>query len=246
MRHRQNLGNKKNKNFIKHLFSFKRVFNFALFFFKMTKKETIIQSALKLFSTKGFEGTSVREIASDAGVNVAMINYYFTSKENLFKSVVEYRAMFMTGFLSDLIHNKNLSAIEKVDAVIDQTIEKKLSNTEFNHILHRELSLDHRPQLRDAISDIILKNIIPVKAIIREGIKSGEFKNVDIELTITTVTGTIHYLLNSDIICRKILGKKEGFTPIQKKHLKKRLSAHLKQLMRSHLLKSKKIFLKRK
>jgi len=212
----------------------------------MTKKEIIIQSALKLFSAKGFEGTSVREIASDAGVNVAMINYYFTSKENLFKSVVEYRAMFLTGFLSDLIHNKNLSAIEKVDAVIDQTIEKKLSNTEFNHILHRELSLDHRPQLRDAISDIILKNIIPVKAIIREGIKSGEFKNVDIELTITTVTGTIHYLLNSDIICRKILGKKEGFTPIQKKHLKKRLSAHLKQLMRSHLLKSKKIFLKRK
>ena len=142
----------------------------------MNKKETIIQSALKLFSAKGFEGTSVREIASDAGVNVAMINYYFTSKENLFKSVVEYRAMFLTGFLSDLIHNKNLSAIEKVDAVIDQTIEKKLSNTEFNHILHRELSLDHRPQLRDAISDIILKNIIPVKAIIKEGIKSGEFK----------------------------------------------------------------------
>jgi len=65
-------------------------------------------------------------------------------------------------------------------------------------------------------------------------------------LTITTVTGTIHYLLNSDIICRKILGKKKGFTPIQNKHLKKRLSAHLKQLMRSHLLKSKKIFLKRK
>jgi hypothetical protein len=32
MRHRQNLGTKKTKNFIKHLFSFKRVFNFALFF----------------------------------------------------------------------------------------------------------------------------------------------------------------------------------------------------------------------
>ena len=50
----------------------------------MTKKETIIESAIKLFSTKGFEGTSVREIASDAGVNVAMINYYFESKEKLF------------------------------------------------------------------------------------------------------------------------------------------------------------------
>ena len=207
-------------------------------FFKMAKKETIIQSALKLFSTKGFEGTSVREIASDAGVNVAMINYYFTSKENLFKSVVEYRALFLKGILADLINNKNLSAIEKVDAVIDQTIERKFSNAEFNHILHRELSLQHRPQLREAISDIIMKNLIPVKGIIKQGIKSGEFKDVDIELTITTVSGTIHYLLNSDIICRKILGKKEGFTPFQNKQLKKRLSAHLKQLMRSHLLKN--------
>ena len=63
----------------------------------MAKKETIIESALQLFSTKGFEGTSVREIAADAGVNVAMINYYFGSKEKLFESVVEYRASFLKG-----------------------------------------------------------------------------------------------------------------------------------------------------
>jgi AcrR family transcriptional regulator len=81
--------------FIKHLFSFKQLFNFAHVFEKMDKKEKIIQSATKLFSTQGFEGTSVREIASDAGVNVAMINYYFGSKEKLFESVVEYRAAFL-------------------------------------------------------------------------------------------------------------------------------------------------------
>jgi AcrR family transcriptional regulator len=203
----------------------------------MTKKEIIIESALNLFSTKGFEGTSVREIAADAEVNVAMINYYFGSKENLFESVVEYRASFLKGIFEDLINNTSLSSIEKIDVIIDQTIERKLSNSQFHHILHRELSLEHRPQLREAISDILLKNMAPMKTIIKNGIKDGEFKQVDIELTLTTLLGTIHYLLTSDIMCRKILGKKEGFSPFQNKQLKKRLSEHTKQLMRAHLLK---------
>jgi AcrR family transcriptional regulator len=205
----------------------------------MTTKETIIESALKLFSTKGFEGTSVREIAADADVNVAMINYYFGSKESLFESVVEYRASFLKGLFADLINNTSLSSIEKIDFIIDQTIERKLSNTQFHHILHRELSLEHRPQLRDAISNILLKNMDPVKTILKNGIKNGEFKEVDIELTIATMMGAVHYLLTSDIMCRKILGKKEGFSPFHNKALIKRLSGHMKQLMRSHLLKNK-------
>ena len=219
------------------MFSFKQVFNFAPLFKKMTKKQTIIESALKLFIAKGFEGTSVREIASDAGVNVAMINYYFVSKEKLFESVVEYRASFLQGIFTELVNNTKLTPIEKIDIVIDQTIERKFSNSEFHHLLHRELSLEHRPQLRNAISDILLKNMKQVKKIIQNGIKDGVFKPVDIELTLTTMLGTIHYLLTSDTMCRKILDKKEGFRAFQNKQLKKRLSEHTKQLMRSHLLK---------
>src|SRR5690348_7129302 len=122
----------------------------------MNKKEIIIESAIKLFSTKGFEGTSVRDIASDAGVNVAMINYYFGSKEKLFESVVEHRASFLKGMLAELINNKDLTPIEKIDIIIDQTIERKFSNSQFHHLLHRELSLTRRPQLKNAISDILL------------------------------------------------------------------------------------------
>lgn len=203
----------------------------------MDKKEIIIQSALKLFSTKGFEGTSVREIATDANVNVAMINYYFVSKEKLFESVVEYRTAFLQGVFTELIHNKNLTPIEKIDVIIDKTIERKFSNSSFHHLLHRELSLELRPQLRKAITGILLKNLNSIKTIIQNGINDGVFKPVDVELTITTLFGTIHYLLISDVMCQKILGKPKGFSPFQNKKLKERLSAHTKQLMRAHLLK---------
>ena len=45
------------------------------------KKEHIINHAVELFAEKGFEGTSIRDLAARAEVNVAMVNYYFGSKE---------------------------------------------------------------------------------------------------------------------------------------------------------------------
>lgn len=203
----------------------------------MKKKEVILESAIKLFSENGYDGTSVRDIASAAGVNVAMISYYFGSKEKLFESMVEYRASFLKTIFSKLVSNMELSSIEKIDIVIDQTIERKFSNSQFHHLLHRELSMEARPQCKEVISDILLKNLSHVKSIIKKGIANGEFNPVDVELTITTLIGTIHYLLTSDTMCRKILGKKEGFNPFQNAQLKKRLSEHTKKLARSFLLK---------
>ena len=55
----------------------------------MAKKtsELILEIASKLFSQKGFNGTSIREIASKAKVNISAISYHFESKENLFLQV---------------------------------------------------------------------------------------------------------------------------------------------------------------
>jgi TetR/AcrR family transcriptional regulator len=51
-------------------------------------KEKILNSALLLFADKGFEGASTREIAEAAGVNHALIKYYFGNKEQLWQAAV--------------------------------------------------------------------------------------------------------------------------------------------------------------
>lgn len=51
-------------------------------------KSKILEAGRVLFATKGFEGTSIREIAAAAGVNLAAINYHFSSKENLLQEVL--------------------------------------------------------------------------------------------------------------------------------------------------------------
>ena len=51
-------------------------------------KDKILEGARLLFSQNGFDGTSIREIAKSAEVNVASVNYHFDSKENLFHEIL--------------------------------------------------------------------------------------------------------------------------------------------------------------
>jgi AcrR family transcriptional regulator len=202
----------------------------------MDRRQTILAATMKLFGQKGFEGTSVREIAAEAEVNPAMISYYFGSKEKLFESLVEQRAAFLKGVFAEIVNNSNLSKIEKLYIVIDSYVDRIFISPQFHHLLHRELSLERRPQMKDAIAEILLRNFVSVKKIIEDGVESGEFKKVDTELTIASIVGTISYLLSSEVMCRKMLQKNKDFNPYNNRKLKERISKFLKELMRSHLL----------
>jgi AcrR family transcriptional regulator len=202
----------------------------------MSKKNSILNVALDLFGHKGFEGTSVREIALRSKVNLAMINYYFGSKEKLFESVVELKANFLKELFEKLLDDPKLSAIEKMDVVIDSYVNRIFANPLFNHILHRELSLDMRTQMHEKIIEILLRNVQIIKKIITGGIATGVFRKVDPELTVATIIGTINQLVMSEELCRKLIQKNKVFNLYQSKKFRERVSNHLKQLVRFHLL----------
>ena len=56
---------------------------------KLKTKEILLNTAERLFAVKGFESTSIRDIVSDAGLSVALINYHFGSKKELIKAVID-------------------------------------------------------------------------------------------------------------------------------------------------------------
>ena len=56
---------------------------------KQDSKTRIIEVASVLFSERGFEGASIRELSRLAEVNISAINYYFSSKENLYLEVIK-------------------------------------------------------------------------------------------------------------------------------------------------------------
>ncbi|MFT3932056.1 MAG: TetR family transcriptional regulator [Chitinophagaceae bacterium] len=200
------------------------------------KKEHIINHAIELFAEKGFEGTSVRDLAARAGVNVAMVNYYFGSKEKLFEHMVQIKANYTRGVLDEIAKNPNYTEIEKIEKVIETYMGKLFTNRKFHRVLHQEMLMNRNESLQEAIVETLYPNSLIIKNILESGMKKGVFKKVDAPLVIATLMGTINQVLLSKRMCNKLLGKEAGYIPYEDPRFGKRLSDHLKQLMHAYLL----------
>ncbi|MDC3412670.1 forespore capture DNA-binding protein RefZ [Aquibacillus sp. 3ASR75-11] len=106
-------------------------------------KRKVMDAACRLFYSKGYHGTSVREIAKKATVNVSLINYYFQSKQGLLESaVVHYYEEYLKKIEEEMIQSENLSSFEQLKRVIAIIIQYKQERHQFTCFIQRELTLD--------------------------------------------------------------------------------------------------------
>ena len=203
------------------------------------KKSHIINIAIELFSKNGFEGTSMRDLASAAGVNIAMINYYFGSKEKLFEAIVEGRSEKSRKELEELANDPSLSAMQKMDRVIEMHVSKVLEKRHFHKVLQNEVMLNKRPDLNIAIGNIFKKNSILIRGIVSEGIEKGEFNPVDDGLVVSSIVGTINHVFLSRTVCNLVFEPSTEYEDTyDDPKVKERVIQHLKQLMRVYLVKN--------
>ena len=66
------------------------------------RREQILQTALKLFAARGFDGTSTRQIAKEAGITEGLIFHYFPTKASLLTAILEDRLEGRKAFRSEL------------------------------------------------------------------------------------------------------------------------------------------------
>lgn len=81
-------------------------------------KERILRVAVKLFASQGYGATGMRELASSAGVNLAMINYFFGSKKGLLKEIL---ADFLAGYI--VIAERELRGEGSLQAKLERFIQ---------------------------------------------------------------------------------------------------------------------------
>lgn len=75
----------------------------------MSENETkirILEVATELFARHGFEGASIREIAREAGVNLAAVNYHFQNKQNLYYRVMDANCLRMEADIAEMAHDQ--------------------------------------------------------------------------------------------------------------------------------------------
>lgn len=154
------------------------------------KKIGILQVAEKLFSEKGFDGTSVRDIAKESGVNVAMISYYFGSKEKLLAALILYRTADFKIEIESLLSEKR-DFLEKADAIVELVIQRIHRNRRMYKIIHFEYPrLDRKIDFENYV-ERKKENFNLIKSFVEEGQQAGVFsKNLNIPLIVPTILGT--------------------------------------------------------
>ena len=147
---------------------------------EQTTEEKILEAASEVFTEKGFTGTRTRDIAEKAGINLALLNYYFRSKEKLFEQVMKIKVVLLFGKIFPILSNEKTSLEEKID----------LASEKYFEILSKNPNL---PLF--VISEIQKKNsnitkIIPVNKIFENSVIIKQIKEKRPEIN------PLHYLVN--------------------------------------------------
>jgi AcrR family transcriptional regulator len=200
------------------------------------KQLQIIEAAEKLFAAKGFNGTSVRDIAETADVNLAMISYYFGSKEKLFEAMFAYRSEFFKLQLESMVQNRELGPMEKMHQLIDQYIEKLTNQQCFHRIMVREQMMNNNEFITAQIHDLKIRNQALINQLINEGQEKGVFKNdVDIQLLMMTMIGTVSQLVTTQHFYKEVKGLQSLSEEEFQQHIRTKLSEHLKKIFKAIL-----------
>lgn len=93
-----------------------------------TTEEKIKEAARKVFTEKGYAATRTRDIAQEAGMNIALLNYYFRSKEKLYNIIMQETMTSFFGGLKIIINNPNTNLLQKLDELVVHYINILQSN----------------------------------------------------------------------------------------------------------------------
>ena len=198
------------------------------------KQIKILEVAEVLFSEKGFDGTSIRDISKEAKINIAMISYYFGSKERLLEALIIHRTSDLKMQLDHLLL-ENLEPLEKVNKLIELYINHVNCNNLIYRILHFEFTSKKRSFTHEAFTELKKGNLKSLEAIIVEGQTKGVFrKDIVIPLITPTILGTFfHFHMNKPFFENLLELRTEA---LYNNYIKTILTKHIQQTIKALLI----------
>jgi len=108
----------------------------------LSTEEKIKEAARTVFTKKGYAATKTRDIAEEAGLNLALLNYYFRSKEKLFELIMAEKIQQLFSSLAPALNNRDTSLEEKMDWIAANYIEMLLKNPDLPLFVLSEIRND--------------------------------------------------------------------------------------------------------
>ncbi len=154
-------------------------------------KQKLMEAALEVFTEKGFAGASTREIVEKSGVTKPTLYYYFGSKENLYRTLIEEDVNFFNQGLKEIADSEG-DPVAKLLRVVEQRIEYSRRSPRRVQLVMR--TLYHSDPLSPEID--LKKHGRPgleaTARIVREGIEKKIFRKADPAKLALQLLGLLH------------------------------------------------------
>lgn len=200
------------------------------------KQIHIIEIAERMFAEQGYGETSIRDIAKESGINIAMVSYYFGSKEKLMEAIFHYRINHSWFTVQEIFEKTTLNPLEKVLALIDSFVEKLNDKACFHSIIVRQQLLGEKSPMLEMLNQSRQRNFKLINDLVLEGQRVGAFKpNVDVPFLMMTMVGTGYQVMHSKQYYKEIAGIKAEDEKSFEVEMKLRLKNHLHQIITSLL-----------
>ena len=108
---------------------------------KDSTEDKILEAAKNVFVAKGMEGARMQEIADEAGINKALLHYYFRSKEKLFEAIFSKIIQFAFPEITRIAQS-NEPFISKIEQVVDAYIDLLIKHPFIPGFIMKELNRD--------------------------------------------------------------------------------------------------------
>lgn len=158
-------------------------------------RAAILKSALEEFAQEGVTGARTDEIARRAGVNKALLYYYFKDKEGLYAAALEQVFSGLHARVSTVFDDGALPPRQRLLKYVEAHFDYIASSPWYPRLVQREFMRGSGKTLSPVANRILERYGKPIysklAALIREGVETGEFRPVDPLQTLTSILGTI-------------------------------------------------------
>jgi AcrR family transcriptional regulator len=131
----------------------------------VSTEEKIKEAARKVFTSKGFAATRTRDIAEASGLNLALLNYYFRSKEKLFQIVMTEKIQNFMASVLPVIYDESSSLDSKLESISSSYIDTLLANPDLPFFVLGEIRNNPDLILNLAKKKDFLKNSVLIRQI---------------------------------------------------------------------------------
>jgi AcrR family transcriptional regulator len=166
------------------------------------RRRQLIQVAIRLFSQKGFRGTTTKEIAQAARINEAMIFRHFATKEDLYSAILDYKActegpVDPREFVAEAVQRKDDRAV--CEGLAYAALQHHERDTDFHRLLLYSALEGH--QLADMFWERNIGEFYDfLGKYIRERQRDGAFRDVEPRIVVRAFIGMIiHHSLNNSL-----------------------------------------------